>query len=77
MGDRFDVFVSHSSQDKPWVHGLVAGLERYGLSVWLDENEIRPGDLFVNALERGLEQSGSVALVVSPESMGTGWVEEE
>jgi tetratricopeptide (TPR) repeat protein len=31
----------------------------------------------VKALERGLEQSGAVALVVSPESMASGWVEEE
>ena len=77
MGDRFDVFVSHSSVDKPWVLRLVAALGRYGLSVWLDENEIRPGDLFVDALEHGLEQSRSVALVVSPASMESGWVKEE
>jgi tetratricopeptide (TPR) repeat protein len=77
MSARFDAFVSHSSQDKPWVLRLVADLGRYGVSVWLDEKEIRPGDLFVNALERGLEQSGAVALVVSPESMASGWVEEE
>jgi tetratricopeptide (TPR) repeat protein len=77
MGKRFDVFVSHSSQDKPWVLRLVADLGRYGVSVWLDANEIRPGDLFVNALERGLEQSGAVALVVSPEAMASGWVEQE
>jgi hypothetical protein len=31
----------------------------------------------MNALERGLEQSDSVALVVSPESRASGWVEEE
>ena len=77
MDGRFDVFVSHSSHDKPWVLRLVADLERYGVSVWLDETEIRPGDLFVNALERGLEQSRAMALVVSPESMGSGWVKEE
>jgi TIR domain len=53
MGKRFDVFVSHSSVDKLWALRLVADLGRYGVSVWLDENEIRPGDLFVNALERG------------------------
>jgi hypothetical protein len=77
MDGRFDVFVSHSSADKPWVLRLVADLGRYDVSVWLDENEIRPGDLFVKALERGLEQSKAVALVVSPESMASGWVELE
>jgi tetratricopeptide (TPR) repeat protein len=77
MGDRFEVFVSHSRVDKPWVLRLVEHLGRYGVSVWLDENEIRPGDLFVDALAHGLEQSRSVALVVSPESMASGWVKME
>jgi tetratricopeptide (TPR) repeat protein len=77
MSRHFDVFVSHSSVDKPWVHRLITDLKRYGVSVWLDENEIRPGDLFVKALEQGIEQSRAVALVVSPESMASGWVEQE
>jgi tetratricopeptide (TPR) repeat protein len=74
---RYDVFVSHSSKDKPWVHRLVADLTRYRVSVWLDENEIRPGDLFVDALEHGLEQSRTVAFVISPASLASGWVKEE
>ena len=74
----FDVFFSHSSVDKPWLRKLVDDLiTHYQVSVWLDENEIRPGDLFVHALEQGIEQSRAVALVVSPESMRSGWVMEE
>jgi tetratricopeptide (TPR) repeat protein len=77
MGDRFDVFVSHSSEDKPWVLRLVTDLARYGVSVWLDENEIRPGTHIVDALERGIDASGAMVLVVSPEAMTSGWVKEE
>src|SRR5262245_31384673 len=73
----FDVFLSHSSIDKPWVVQLKDDLQRYGVSVWLDQDEIRPGDLFVTALEAGLEQSLAVALIVSPEAIASGWVEEE
>ena len=73
----FDVFLSHSSVDKPWVIHLKDALQRYGVSVWLDRDEIRPGDLFVKALEAGLEQSRAVALIVSPEAVASGWVEEE
>jgi len=50
----FDVFLSHNSIDKPWVVQLKDDLTRYGLSVWLDKDEIRPGDLFVEALEDAL-----------------------
>jgi hypothetical protein len=77
MDRRFDVFVSHSSEDKPWVLRLVADLARYGVSVWLDENEIRPGTSIVSALERGIEVSNAMILVVSPEAMASGWVREE
>jgi hypothetical protein len=73
----FDVFLSHNSVDKPWVSGLKDDLIRYGLSVWLDRDEIRPGDLFAQALEEGLAQSRAVALIISPEAMASGWIKEE
>jgi hypothetical protein len=74
---QFDVFLSHSSADKSWVTKLKDDLLRYGVSVWLDKDEIRPGDLFGKALEQALDNSRAVALVVSPEAINSGWVEEE
>jgi hypothetical protein len=74
---KFDVFLSHNSIDKPWASRLKQDLERYGLAVWLDRDEIRPGDLFAKALEAGLASSRAVALIISPEAMASGWVEEE
>jgi hypothetical protein len=40
----YDVCLSHSSVDKPWVIQLKDDLHRYGVAVWLDKDEIRPGD---------------------------------
>jgi hypothetical protein len=77
MGARFDVFLSYSSTDEAWVRRLAEDLKQYGVSVWLDRDEIRPGDLFAEALEQGIEQSRTVAIVVSPESMESGWVKTE
>ncbi len=74
---QFDVFLSHNSVDKPWVIELKNNLLRYGVSVWLDQDEIRPGDIFVKALEKGLAESGAMALIISPESMNSEWVEAE
>jgi hypothetical protein len=54
---QFDVFLSHSSIDKPWVTQLKDDLLRYDVSVWLDKDEIRPGDLFGKALEQALDNS--------------------
>src|SRR5687768_11044409 len=74
---QFDVFLSHHSGDKPWVVALKAALVERGVSVWLDQDEIRPGDTFVKALEEGIQASRTVAVIVSPESLRSAWVEEE
>ncbi len=39
----FDVFLSHNSRDKPAVRKLKRRLIGYQLTVWLDEDELRPG----------------------------------
>ena len=75
--EPFDVFLSHHSSDKPWTIALKAALVARGVSVWLDKDEIRPGDLFVDALEQGVQSSRNLALVVSPASLKSKWVKEE
>jgi formylglycine-generating enzyme required for sulfatase activity len=77
MPKPFDVFLSYSSVDQHWARRLKKALERRGLTVWLDQDEIPPGALFVEALEQGLRESKAVALIVSPESLASGWVKEE
>ena len=74
---EFDVFLSHHSGDKPWVIALKSALAERGVKVWLDRDEIRPGDLFIDALEQGVEQSRTVALIVSPEAVKSAWVKQE
>ena len=49
----------------------------YKIKVWLDKDEIRPGDVFVMALEKGIAESRAVALIISPDAMSSGWVKEE
>jgi hypothetical protein len=74
---QFDVFLSYKSDDQAWVERLKNALQARGVRVWLDKDQIRPGDRFVGALERGLESSRSVALVTTPGSVCSGWVEDE
>lgn len=74
---EFDVFLSHHSTDKSWIIKLKNILEAHDLSVWLDKDEIRPGDLFAEALETGLLVCKSMVLIVSPEAMKSGWVKNE
>jgi hypothetical protein len=77
MTKPFDVFLSHHSGDRSWVIELKKNLEARGIKVWLDRDQIRPGNLFAEALEKGIKESRSVAIIISPESMKSDWVKAE
>jgi hypothetical protein len=74
---KFDVFISYKSQDEHSARAIRDALQRRGVSVWLDSDQIRPGDRFVAALESGIETSGVLALLATPASVTSGWVQDE
>ncbi len=71
---EYDVFISHSSKDKPVVRELAERLKNDGLKVWFDEWEIKPGDPISIKIERGLEQSRTLVLVMSANAFASEWV---
>ncbi|HKP87378.1 MAG TPA: TIR domain-containing protein [Blastocatellia bacterium] len=71
---KYDVFISHSSEDKSAVRELAERLKGDGLRVWLDEWEIRPGDLVPLKIEQGLEQSRTLVLIMSASAFASEWV---
>ncbi|MFM6127918.1 MAG: toll/interleukin-1 receptor domain-containing protein, partial [Sphaerospermopsis kisseleviana] len=62
---RYDVFLSHSSADKPVVRELAEGLRAAGLRVWFDEWIIKPGDPISVKIEEGLEHSAVLLFCMS------------
>lgn len=73
----FDIFISYKSENIDWVNRLKQDLQRRGVKVWLDKEQIRPGDHFAEALEHGIELSKSMGLVITAESLRSNWVREE
>lgn len=73
----FDIFLSYRSDDSGWVTRLSQDLQKRGVKVWLDKNELRPGDLFPEALSTAMKSSRSVGLVISSNTMESGWVRTE
>lgn len=72
----YDCFLSHNSKDKPAVRALAKRLADAGISVWLDEEQIRPGVPWQPQLEAGIRASRSVAVLVGSDGMGP-WQDEE
>jgi hypothetical protein len=58
----FDAFLSYHNGDADWVEALKTALESKGIRVWIDREQIRPGDLFPGALARAI---GGVQCVVA------------
>jgi hypothetical protein len=71
---QYDVFLSHASADKPAVRELAERLKGDGLRVWLDEWVIQPGDSIPLAVEKGLESSRTLVLIMSQAAFDSEWV---
>jgi WD40 repeat protein len=74
---QFDVFLSHSSKDKAVVRELAARLKKDGVRVWLDEEQIKPGDSIPAKIEEGLEHSRVLVLCMSANAFGSDWAQLE
>ena len=73
----FDVFLSHSSKDKPVVRDIAERLRADGLRVWFDEWILKPGDHVHAKIEEGLEQSRVLVLCMSANAFGSDWAQLE
>jgi tetratricopeptide (TPR) repeat protein len=71
------VFLSHSSKDKDFVKELYRRLTRDGVSCFLDSESISPGENWVTALERGLDESDAIVLVLTPDFCDSKWADKE
>lgn len=63
---RFDVFLAHSTHDKPEVRSLAAMLRRNGLLPWLDEEQIFGGSDWLSQLNADLPHVPCTAVVIGP-----------
>lgn len=72
-----NVFISHSSADKPLVRRLATSLLAEGVPVWLDAWELALGDSLLDKIYEGIDQSGALLLAMSKSSSASGWVNKE
>ena len=74
---EFDVFLSHSANDKAIVRRIAAQMRTDGVRVWFDEWEIKPGDNIMAKVEAGLERSRVLVLCMSVNAFGSDWAQLE
>jgi len=63
-----DVFISHSARDADIAKRIAEGLQSRGLSLWLDTEQLKPGEAWEREIQKALWDSKYVLLLFSPSS---------
>ncbi len=71
------LFISHSSQDDPFVRELRHALADHGQEGWIDSRELRGGDPLWSEIQKAIEEASAYAVVVSTNSLQSKWVGKE
>ncbi|MCA9923887.1 MAG: toll/interleukin-1 receptor domain-containing protein, partial [Anaerolineales bacterium] len=71
------IFISHASQDAAIAGQLAGDLKRHGWEIWMAPNSIYPGEKWVEAINRGLAESGVFVLVLTETAVSSRWVRSE
>ena len=72
-----DLFISYSSVDRSFVTRLAKEMIRKGITLWIDEGEILPGDRIREKINQGIAESRYFVVVLSKNSISSSWVQTE
>jgi hypothetical protein len=76
--ERWDVFISHASEDKDDIaRPLAEALQARGLKVWFDELNIAWGQSIRRAIEKGIANASYGLVIVSPTFILKHWTQAE
>ena len=75
--DLRQIFISHAHQDVQFARRLAIDLRTSGWKTWMAPDNIRPGEKWVEAINRGLMESGIFVLVMTPRAVASRWVQME
>lgn len=72
-----DAFICHASEDKAAARSFALGLAQFGVTTWLDEAEMRPGDRLVDKLAAAIHNSRWFVILLTNNSVRKAWVQFE
>jgi GUN4-like/TIR domain len=64
------VFLAHNSQDKPQVRIVADALKQKGINTWLDEEQIPPGVLFQEHLQKAIAEIDYALIFIGKSGVG-------
>ncbi len=74
---KYDVFLSHASEDDEFVKRLADNLERAGADVFDDARSIKPGEHITLKVSKALKASRKLVFIMTPASASKNWPQAE
>ena len=72
-----NIFISHSHSDKATVRKIAEDLKRHGITIWLDEELITPGDNWLDKINSAVENSDAILVIISRNTEQSRWQTSE
>lgn len=70
-------FISYARRDQQFVEKVSTDLQRAGIRVWRDTEQIQPGQQWQRAIEDALTNAVALLYVSSQQSRSSGWMQHE
>jgi hypothetical protein len=74
---KFDVFLSYAGKDAAVAAELKSGMEAQGLRCFLAKTDLKPGQVWGEAIRESLQSSRALVLLLTPNSVRSKWVMAE
>jgi len=75
---RWDIFISHASEDKEEIaHALAEALQKRGFAVWYDKFSLKLGDSLRESIDQGLAESRFGVVILSKHFFAKRWPNKE
>lgn len=68
------VFISYSSTDSDFANRLKNDLQAQGVTVWVDKQDIQPGQVWSNVLKEAIRDTDRFLVILSPDSVQSHYV---
>jgi hypothetical protein len=72
-----EVFLSHSSLDRPFAASIAETIRRHGVPVWYSQTDILGAAQWHDEIGSALQRCDWLALILSPNSVESKWVKRE
>jgi hypothetical protein len=75
--EQYSCFISYSAQDRVFAERIHHDLQEVGIRCWLDSKDLKIGDRIEVQINRAIQLTDKVLLILSEASVNSAWVRRE